>query len=201
MILHRPSSQILIRDTLRTIGSIFGPSFGGALANPAVKYPRLFGTSDLMKTYPFAMPNIVSSIFFLIGLTTGFLFLKETLETRKSRPDSGRKLGKRILRSFARKQTPAWQLEGGESAALLRPSRSSSSAKASDITNTGRGNVTLQAPPKYREVSLPHGPLLCSLMINRYIWHTMAVSYADSPIPSCESALGGSNGCPNNNIG
>ena len=62
-----------------TIGSIFGPGFGGALANPAVKYPQLFGRSDFFKNYPFALPNMVSSIFFLIGLATGFLFLKETL--------------------------------------------------------------------------------------------------------------------------
>ena len=167
-----------------------------------MKYPRLFGGSDFFKTYPFALPNIVSSLFFLIGLTTGFLFLKETLETRKSRLDSGRKLGEQILRPFARKQTPAWQLEGEESAALLRPSRSSSSAKASDITRAGDGNVKLQTPPTYKEVSLQHIPLCCSLLINHCIWerNMMAVSRAESLMPSCEPSLDGSIGRPKINM-
>ena len=125
-----------------------------------MKYPRLFGDSDFFKTYPFALPNIVSSLFFLVGLTTGYLFLKETLETRKTRPDPGRKLGKKILRLFARKQASTPQFEGEESAALLRPSRSSSSTKAGDITSIGHDNVKLQVPPTYKEVGLQHVPFL-----------------------------------------
>ena len=59
-----------------TIGSIFGPAFGGSLANPAQKYPEIFGRSDFLKQYPFALPNIVASILFIIGIATGFLFLE-----------------------------------------------------------------------------------------------------------------------------
>ena len=59
-----------------TIGSIFGPAFGGALANPAARHPRIFGDSKFFKAYPFALPNLVSSVLFLIGLTVGILFLK-----------------------------------------------------------------------------------------------------------------------------
>ena len=59
-----------------TIGSIFGPALGGALANPVAKYPEIFGHDKLLTKYPFALPNMVSSIFFLIGLSTGILFLK-----------------------------------------------------------------------------------------------------------------------------
>lgn len=59
-----------------TIGSIFGPAFGGALASPAKRHPELFGDVDFLKRFPFALPNLVTSILFLIGLTTGVLFLK-----------------------------------------------------------------------------------------------------------------------------
>jgi hypothetical protein len=58
-----------------TIGSIFGPAFGGALANPAARYPHLFGENKFFKAYPFALPNLVACIFFTTGLSTGFLFL------------------------------------------------------------------------------------------------------------------------------
>lgn len=59
-----------------SIGSIFGPAFGGALANPAVKHPEIFGNWEIFKKYPFALPNILSAIFFVVGITTGFLFLE-----------------------------------------------------------------------------------------------------------------------------
>jgi MFS family permease len=59
-----------------TIGSIFGPAFGGALARPAEKHPNLFGGSEFLKRYPFALPNLVSACFFVVGITTGILFLK-----------------------------------------------------------------------------------------------------------------------------
>lgn len=59
-----------------SIGSIFGPAFGGALANPAVKHPEIFGDWEILKKYPFALPNILSAILFVVGITTGFLFLE-----------------------------------------------------------------------------------------------------------------------------
>jgi MFS family permease len=59
-----------------TIGSIFGPAFGGALANPAKRYPKLFGDNKFFNEYPFALPNLVACVFFTVGLSTGFLFLQ-----------------------------------------------------------------------------------------------------------------------------
>lgn len=68
-----------------TIGSIFGPAFGGALANPAKKYPQVFGNFELFKRFPFALPNLVACLFFLVGLTTGILFLR--VRSRQVRRD------------------------------------------------------------------------------------------------------------------
>lgn len=59
-----------------TIGSIFGPSIGGALAKPATTFPDLFGNSAFLKKYPFAFPNLIISCFFVISISVGVLFLK-----------------------------------------------------------------------------------------------------------------------------
>lgn len=59
-----------------TMGSIFGPGLGGALANPAVRHPNTFGNSAFLKRFPYALPNIAAASILLIGLVTAFLFLK-----------------------------------------------------------------------------------------------------------------------------
>lgn len=62
-----------------TVGSIFGPAFGGSLARPADKYPALFGKYSIFKKFPFALPNLVSALFFIVGISVGFLFLRVIL--------------------------------------------------------------------------------------------------------------------------
>lgn len=66
-----------------TLGSIFGPAIGGALANPAARHPEIFGKSAFLRSNPYALPNIAASLFFMIGLVTGFLFLRVRLVCRK----------------------------------------------------------------------------------------------------------------------
>jgi MFS family permease len=58
-----------------TVGSIFGPAFGGSLSRPSEKYPEVFGRSKFFQQYPFFLPNLVSGVFFVIGISTGYLFL------------------------------------------------------------------------------------------------------------------------------
>ncbi|KKK15386.1 hypothetical protein P175DRAFT_0478513 [Aspergillus ochraceoroseus IBT 24754] len=81
-----------------TIGSIFGPAFGGALARPADKHPEFFGHSSFFKNNPFILPNMVAACFFIVGITTGFLFLHETLAAKKGHRDPGLVLGKILAR-------------------------------------------------------------------------------------------------------
>jgi MFS family permease len=59
-----------------SLGSIFGPSFGGFFAKPVENLPKLFKDSQFLAKFPFALPNMVASVLFLIGITTGFLYLK-----------------------------------------------------------------------------------------------------------------------------
>ncbi|EED16689.1 MFS transporter, putative [Talaromyces stipitatus ATCC 10500] len=92
-----------------SIGSIFGPAFGGALANPAVKHPEIFGNWEIFRKYPFALPNIISAILFIIGITTGFLFLEETLESRKHKRDYGLILGRLLTQSCSSRRSHPYQ--------------------------------------------------------------------------------------------
>lgn len=81
-------------------GSIFGPTIGGALANPYNVKPEKRGEGGggggLLEVFPYALPNIVAATIFLIGITTGLLFLHETLETRKDQRDYGLIVGRKL---------------------------------------------------------------------------------------------------------
>ncbi|KAK2625494.1 hypothetical protein QTJ16_004806 [Diplocarpon rosae] len=139
-----------------TLGSIFGPSFGGFFAKPAENFPGLFGHSKFLIKFPFALPNLVASVLFLLGITTGFLFLKETLETKRHSKDYGRVLGTKLttaIRSigYFRIPKPYRRSSTGysESAApLLRPSSSagSDSSKYGSFSSKTTSKVALPRP-------------------------------------------------------
>ncbi|KIH94313.1 major facilitator superfamily transporter [Sporothrix brasiliensis 5110] len=83
-----------------SIGSVFGPSFGGFFARPAEQFPGLFGQVEFFKKYPFLLPNLIACVFFIFSTVNAFLFLEETLESRKHKTDWGIELGERITRIF-----------------------------------------------------------------------------------------------------
>ncbi|KAI0839061.1 MFS general substrate transporter [Hypoxylon sp. FL0890] len=83
-----------------SVGSVFGPAFGGLFAKPAEQWPGVFGNSTFFKKYPFAFPNLIGSIFFLISLTTAMLFLEETLHSKRHSRDWGLALGERVKEAF-----------------------------------------------------------------------------------------------------
>ncbi|OWP04826.1 hypothetical protein B2J93_4108 [Marssonina coronariae] len=117
-----------------TLGSIFGPSFGGFFAKPAENFPGLFGRSKFLMKFPFALPNLVAGVLFLIGITTGFLFLAETLETKRHSKDYGRVLGAKLTTAIRsapciRKHKP-----------YRRPSTSYSESAASLLRPTSAGS-------------------------------------------------------------
>lgn len=119
-----------------TIGSIFGPSFGGAFAKPNENLPWLFGNSKFFAKFPFLLPNMVAACLFVVGLSTGVLFLEETLESKKHQKDYGVILGKKLLKWFKSlfhlgpKSKPfrrASQSYDESAASLLRPTSSAGS--------------------------------------------------------------------------
>ena len=135
-----------------TIGSIFGPGFGGALANPAARHPEVFGKIKFFKTFPFALPNLVAGLFFLVGLSAGILYLKETLETKRYRRDYGRELGKLLQLSFVRRpKQPKRQRHDEQASSLLRHSRIPSASTTNEEFPSHQ-EMGKQSRPKYREV-------------------------------------------------
>ncbi|KAK4543274.1 hypothetical protein LTR36_005633 [Oleoguttula mirabilis] len=83
------------------VGSIFGPTIGGALANPLNVEPgERIQNPSLFERFPYALPNIVSSCFFAVGITVGILYLEETLETLQGHRDYGLVLGDKLSRLF-----------------------------------------------------------------------------------------------------
>ena len=130
--------HIVIHAGLSFLGAIAGPILGGALANPAKHVPSIFGGIRFFEAFPFALPNLVASVLFVIGLTFGFLFLKETLEHRKNERDYGRILGQALIgcsRSRLRAETRRKERERS------RSFRSDTSIKRSPVS-----------PPSFREV-------------------------------------------------
>lgn len=59
-----------------SLGSVIGPSFGGFLAQPAKQYPNVFGNMEYFKKFPYALPNLVATVFFLISVASATLFLQ-----------------------------------------------------------------------------------------------------------------------------
>ncbi|KAI8393667.1 major facilitator superfamily domain-containing protein [Radiomyces spectabilis] len=73
------------------IGSIVGSALGGYLSQPVQKYPYLFNEgsylTDLFTTYPYLLPCIVASGLSSALWIAGFLFLQETLATKRAKTD------------------------------------------------------------------------------------------------------------------
>lgn len=115
-----------------TIGSIFGPAFGGALVYPVRRLPKLFGKVKLLERFPFALPNLCTSLLFTIGIVVGFLFLKESHEDLKDRKDYGRNFGASLTGTCTKRSHPpkasSWrtQEQDEEGEAFLRSSSASS---------------------------------------------------------------------------
>ncbi|THW36763.1 MFS general substrate transporter [Aureobasidium pullulans] len=70
------------------VGIFLGPVIGGALSTPARQYPRVFGGIWFFEKYPYALPNIVASLFGFSAAVISSIYLKETLASQK---DNGNK--------------------------------------------------------------------------------------------------------------
>ncbi|KAF1982503.1 MFS general substrate transporter [Aulographum hederae CBS 113979] len=147
-----------IMPLVYNVGSVIGPSIGGLLSNPYHVSPKEPAHGSLLERFPYALPNIVSAICFFVGITTGFLFLRETLETRKYQRDLGLTIGKRI-QGFSRNQVQrlrGWILQESEEEIdpLIKSTPTTYTAvndeEASESTSKAR--EVKSGPPSFREV-------------------------------------------------
>ncbi|KAG2752160.1 MFS general substrate transporter [Suillus brevipes Sb2] len=70
------------------LGSIIGPLIGGTFSHPASKYPKIFGY-QFLKDYPYFLPCFIAFVIAIIGVFLGFIFLEETLPSKRN----GKKCG------------------------------------------------------------------------------------------------------------
>ena len=125
-----------------SLGSVFGPSFGGFFAQPAEQYPSIFGDSWLFTTYPFLLPNLMACVFFFISVIVATLFLHETLETKRHQKDWGLLLGEKIAQPFHKKKPRHHH------ARHHRPSFVDAEASAPLLPKSGTApEVKFEAPP------------------------------------------------------
>ncbi|KAL3478790.1 major facilitator superfamily domain-containing protein [Aspergillus californicus] len=147
-----------------TLGSIFGPAFGGSLARPAEKYPEIFGHSKFFQTYPFFLPNLIAGVFFIVGITTGYLFLHETLAAKKGHRDAGLVLGRILARPCASpREKSGYLTPDDERTPLLGENRTSKAPQGSPVVRK----------PKWRDVFTSQSTLIL-LTYTLMSVHTMA---------------------------
>lgn len=65
-------------------GGIIGPLIGGRLAQPADRFPNIFGRSEFMKSYPYFLACAVPATFTAIVWLVMHLFFKETLLNKQT---------------------------------------------------------------------------------------------------------------------
>lgn len=55
---------------------------GGLLSNPAEKYPTVFAEDGFFGHFPYLLPCLVSVSLSLVGISSGYFFLEETLKKK-----------------------------------------------------------------------------------------------------------------------
>ncbi|KAB8234269.1 hypothetical protein ETB97_006241 [Aspergillus alliaceus] len=102
-----------------TLGSGFGAPLGRVLVNPAKHYPRIFGSIELLKKFPFALPSIISSGLVVDVVYVASLFLHETQVEQRDPLDARLSFG-RILSWGTLRQTKIYaRLDGDDARAAL----------------------------------------------------------------------------------
>ncbi|OAQ76089.1 MFS transporter [Purpureocillium lilacinum] len=128
-----------------SLGSVVGPAFGGFFAQPARQYPDVFGNIEFFKKFPYALPNLIATVFFLISAASAALFLKETLASKRDRKDWGLLVGERVSRAFSRNARHAHRRRSsfvdGEATAPLVPSKVQPRRKLEDGPAPGMKDV------------------------------------------------------------
>ncbi|KAF3003151.1 hypothetical protein E8E13_008878 [Curvularia kusanoi] len=133
-----------------TVGAIFGPTLGGALSNPLRIDPRAPRGDSLLERFPYCLPNIVAAVFFAVGIIVGWLFLQETLESKKHHKDLGLRTGARLMASVRRILGIKGKINhiGEREPLLARQKATDNPATAIDASVT----VTKPSKPRIRDV-------------------------------------------------
>lgn len=66
------------------VGTLAGPLIGGALARPAILYPKTFSGLSFFVDFPYALQGLILALWAASSCVLGLLFLPETLRRNKS---------------------------------------------------------------------------------------------------------------------
>jgi len=97
---------------LYNIGCVLGPIIGGTLANPYHVSPDKPHGNRLLERFPFALPNIIASVFFFAAIVAVWLGLNETLITKRGKRDLGIMMREKIARKWQEWKWKPWVSEG-----------------------------------------------------------------------------------------
>ncbi|EXJ74066.1 uncharacterized protein A1O5_02360 [Cladophialophora psammophila CBS 110553] len=99
------SRTFLLLPLAWNIANIFGPLFGGMLADPVHNYPALFGENSTfggakgvswLTTFPYAAPNLFCALVLFADALLVWMGLRETLGAKKYNRDRGIELAESI---------------------------------------------------------------------------------------------------------
>ncbi|PWW78563.1 MFS general substrate transporter [Tuber magnatum] len=163
------------------LGSIIGPALGGLLAEPVKRYPAVFHSGGVFEEYPYLLPNLVSAIILVVGIIIGTLFLEETHEILREKPDIGVRTGRKIVKFLGGRGSCSGGkiggIEGygslpGEEGGLLASGGSEySTFPNAPATNIGGEGEVRKRPPITKTFTAPVIMLIVSYGILAY--HTM----------------------------
>ncbi|KXT16385.1 hypothetical protein AC579_5600 [Pseudocercospora musae] len=94
-----------IMPTVWCMGAFIGSALGGALADPVRTYPAIFHEGTIFDKFPYLFTNLVCTAVVVFSMIVGVLFLEETHEDMKHKPDMGLRIGNWILARFSPKPT------------------------------------------------------------------------------------------------
>lgn len=142
-----------------SVGSVIGPMIGGNFANPLGRKAgeKASLRDEFLWKFPYVLPNLISGSLFLIGIVVGVLFLEETLDAKKDRPDYGLVAGRSIIFSVRRIVVRVKHIIWGRALYTSIPSGSSRSIskEAKDIEEVASRSKIVEGPPSWQSVLTP----------------------------------------------
>lgn len=144
-----------IMPTVWCMGAFIGSGLGGALADPVRNYPGVFHEGTIFDKFPYLFTNLVCTGVVVFSMIVGVLFLEETHEDLKHKPDFGLQIGNWILSKVQRKST-SWisSRKGemtGETLSLIDDMPPDYRSAASSPTLTP-SHLSSLPPPAYRSI-------------------------------------------------
>ncbi|PUU78672.1 major facilitator superfamily domain-containing protein [Tuber borchii] len=163
------------------LGSIIGPTLGGLLAEPVKRYPAVFHPGGVFEEYPYLLPSLVSASILVVGIIIGTLFLEETHQILREKPDIGVRAGRKIVGFFKRHSSSRGNIKGPkgyssphnqqEEGLLVSGGSEYSTFANAPTTNITEEEQVRKRPPTTKTFTTPVVLLIVSYGILAY--HTM----------------------------